>query len=158
MRGWSRVRRGALVVIVVAATAAAILPFARAAIAAAASLAIVALIAAQVMAWSGASRPAAPSAYERALERPEELPDRPPDLVELERTLGWGSYSRHDFDHRVRPVLERLHAYKQASSAEPRRAILDDEPLEPPASATADAGGRIDTATLARLIDRIEAH
>ena len=149
-------------VVLAAGVAAAMLPFARAAIAAAASLVIVALVAAQVIAWSGSLRATAPSAYERALKRPNELPERPPDLEELERALGWGSYSRRDFDHRVKPVLERLVSYKlmSAGGAEAHRPAGEGL-LEPERDASGTARGSqepwIDTPALARLLDRIEA-
>ncbi|HEX2236713.1 MAG TPA: hypothetical protein VHK89_10595, partial [Actinomycetota bacterium] len=65
-------------------------------------------------AWLGArladARAAAPSSFTMVARAPSRVTDRPPDLEALERTFGWGSYSRQDFDHRIRPVLVRLAA------------------------------------------------
>ena len=158
---WSRIRRAALVLALAAAVAAAMLPFARAAIAAAASLLFVALVAAQIIAWSTSLRPTGPRAYDRALQRPSESPERPSDLEELERALGWGSYPRRDFDHRVRPVLERMLAYRLSSSKGPSDgpARIVDRLLEEERGPHAGRSQErwIGTEALARVVDRIEA-
>ena len=161
MKRWSRVRRAALWIAVLAGIAGALLPFARGSIAAGAALMLVALVAGQVAVWSGSMRATGPSIYELARKRLGEPPERPEDLEQLERTLGWRVYSKRDFDHRVRPLLERLLTYKVLASrgAPPADAGNEiDELLRTDADATRSQpeGGRVATADLARLIGYIE--
>jgi hypothetical protein len=48
------------------------------------------------------------SAFDEALRVRAPEPVRPPDLVRLEGAFGWGTYEPREFDHHVRPVLQRL--------------------------------------------------
>ena len=107
-----RLRRAAVGTILVASGAALALPQLRAQIAVATCLTLFLVGATQAAGWSAGLRAARPSPFEEARVLTRVTPARPPDLEALERTLGWGSYARRDFDHRVRPVLRRLLAFK----------------------------------------------
>ena len=161
MTRWSRVRRASLWIAVLAAVAGLLLPFARASIVAGAALLVVALVAGQTIAWAGALRSPETSQYARALERHEEPTERPEDLEALERTLGWKWYSQRDFEHRVKPLLERLLVYKLMSSRGLERPGLG-ERLELPEPLALDEPSRsaerwADTTSIGRLLDRIES-
>ncbi|MFN2489264.1 MAG: hypothetical protein ABR529_05945 [Actinomycetota bacterium] len=104
--------------------------------------------------------------FDRPLAQRSWVPERPPDLVDLERTLGWQAYERRDFEHRVRPLLSRL----VAARLQERRGI---DPAERPealaaisprlADVLAETGDepqlpeRIDGALIDRLLDDVEA-
>jgi hypothetical protein len=161
-----RLRRATLWATVVAAGAAVVLPELRAQIAVGTCLALFVVGATHAASWSAGLRAAPPSAFDEARTLRRAAPGRPPDLEALERTLGWRSYGRRDFDHRVRPVLRRLLAFKVLAAhgvdpdADPAgaRAILPDDLawlLE--ASGADDDAGAIDTEHLESLVARIEA-
>jgi hypothetical protein len=104
--------RPLVAVALVAVPAAAVLPQWRATIAVGAALALLAAASVGLGAWLARARAATPSPFASVARSSARRTDRPPDLEVLERTLGWGSYSRRDFDHRIRPLLVRLVAFK----------------------------------------------
>ena len=56
--------------------------------------------------------PTGPSAFDRIATRPSPAAARPGDLERMERLLGWRSYSRQEFHHRVGPLLRDLTRYR----------------------------------------------
>ena len=163
MRRWSRVRRTAIWIGVLAGVTGALLPFARGAIAAGAALLLVTLVATQVSVWLGSLRVTSPSAYELARTHIQEPPERPEDLEQLERILGWRVYSRRDFDHRVKPLLERLLTYRLRASGRVLQTDVGDEidallsaEMGPPATPGHPDERRFATTDLARIIGHIE--
>jgi hypothetical protein len=149
-----------------ATTASLVLPGWRSVFAGAAALLVFTAIAGRLLAELTALRVLRPGPFDEALERPARSPERPPDLVRLERTLSWRVYSRRDFDHRVRPVLKRLVDYKLRSGhgiALERQPELAREKLPGGLRTLIDEpragefeGGVVDTDTVARLVDEIE--
>jgi hypothetical protein len=135
----------------------------RAALAAVAALLLFVTGAARVASWAMEHRPRSPTPFERMLGAVAWEPERPPDLVGLERTLSWRRYSRRDFHHRVRPVLRRLTAYKLLAvrgvdlEAEPQaaRALLPDDLRWLVGDDLPE--GVVTTAGIARMLDAIEA-
>jgi hypothetical protein len=109
-------RRAAVVVTVVTIAASLALPALRATIATGAGLVLLLVVAGHTVSWSASLRAPRPTMFERARAPHRELPARPPDLERLERLLGWRSYSSRDFNHRVRPLLLQLIAFKLKAS------------------------------------------
>ncbi len=76
-----------------------------------------------------ASSRARSSPFERMLLQAKLSPDRPLDLVRLERSAGWSAYQIDDFDSRLRPVLGRIVRHRLLdhhhidADADPARAI-----------------------------------
>jgi hypothetical protein len=119
--------------------------------------------AAVVRAWR--ARSSAPSPF-ASLESEALAPERPDDLVRLERMLGWKVYSRAEFGARVAPALARALGARVKKrfgvdvAAEPDRArglidqelwvLVDRSHLEP-------GDAPLDTDAIARLVDLIEA-
>ena len=107
------------------------------------------------------------SPFEHALEVGSERPDRPADLVRLERAMGLRAYSGRDFDHYVRPTLAGLVQYRLQA----RRGI--DPEREPDAARAAlsprlrglltplgpgeHTATRVEAAAVGAMIDEIEA-
>jgi hypothetical protein len=46
--------------------------------------------------------------FQSLLQQPKPRPVRPADLERIERLTGWVAYSRHDFNHRLRPLFTAL--------------------------------------------------
>ena len=128
-----------------------------------------------VLAWLGAGivgrlaavRSERAGRFERALEVADRRMERPADLVRMERSLAWRTYSTTEFDIRVRPVLCRLADYKLLErhgvdlAREPDRAH-DLLPERLRAFLTEERSAprpkdRIDAAEIALLVREIEA-
>ncbi|CAN5569405.1 hypothetical protein BH24ACT26_BH24ACT26_10890 [soil metagenome] len=161
----SRLLRTSAAIVTLALGAAIVLPPWRPVIAASAALLVFLVGTNHVAAQIASFRSARPSVFDQALAPPSGGPQRPPDLESLERMLGWKTYSRRDFDHRVRPVLYRLLAYRlsaarginletqrdAAAQALPAELVwLLDDAGAPPASS-------IDTAAIDRMLEAMDA-
>jgi hypothetical protein len=141
-----------------------VLPAWRAAIATVSVLALFAVTAIETV-WALSSGTRGRRDFTEIRPRVHEL-QRPPDLESLERTFGWKTYSRRDFDHRVRPLLVRLIEHRLIAS---RGITLAKQPLEARAALPEELRALIDgatpssaadpvtTARIARLLDAIEA-
>jgi hypothetical protein len=62
----------------------------------------------RVSAEAAAMRPPGGSEFDDALRPVRSERPRPDDLQRAERVLGWKRYSPDDFEHRIRPLLQRL--------------------------------------------------
>ena len=100
------------------------------------------------------------------LDTPIPAQQRPSDLADLERALGWRTYEEREFDRRVRPVLKRLllyrlrtrHGIDPSTDLRTTRRLLDPtlmELIEPPAASPERS--KRSTADISALMDRIEA-
>ena len=57
---------------------------------------------------AAAMRPPGESEFDEAMKRLGSARPRPEDLKRAERVFGWKRYSPEDFEHRIRPLLQRL--------------------------------------------------
>jgi hypothetical protein len=120
-----------------------------------------AFIRSRAIAWGRASP------FDDALEVRTEPPNRPADLLRLERAMGMRSYSAREFDHYVRPTLWSLarHRLQAAHGIDPERepdavrAVLPPPlwRLVAPHDRGTDAEERIGASAVAAMIDEIEA-
>jgi hypothetical protein len=105
-----------------------------------------------------------PSEFEQVLERPPGKSGRPPDLLRLERSLGWERYEARDFNVRVRPRLRALLEWRIKEvwgfdlDAQPE--IKDKLPAELsdlalPRPSLGETGLPLRTQDIARIVDRI---
>ena len=108
------------------------------------------------------------SYFDDSFLEPARTVARPADLTSLEKALGWRTYDRKDFEHRVVPVIRRL---ASARLLEHRGIDADDAPTEARAAlppglasvvfpATSDAGSmpqRIDGRLIEELLEEIES-
>jgi hypothetical protein len=62
----------------------------------------------RVRAEAAAMRPPGQSEFDEALRPVRSERPRPEDLQRAERVFGWKRYSADDFEHRIRPLLQRL--------------------------------------------------
>jgi hypothetical protein len=62
----------------------------------------------RVGAEASAMRPPGGSEFDDALRPVRSARPRPEDLQRAERVFGWKRYSPDDFEHRIRPLLQRL--------------------------------------------------
>jgi hypothetical protein len=83
-------------------------PGGRAAVAAGAVCALFLVGLTRLVAEAAALRPPRESEFDDAMARPRSERPRPEDLQRAERVFGWKRYSAEDFEHRIRPLLERL--------------------------------------------------
>jgi hypothetical protein len=75
--------------------------------------------------------------------------------VALERAFGWRNYSSDEFEHRIKPILVRLHSHvlaERGRSPEPS-SFRGDLALLAPDAATPDG---LDTRDIALIVDAIE--
>ena len=159
--------KSAIFLATVALIASLFLPAWRSLIATSALLLLFAVTALRIATSLSAARPEHPTPFELMSQTRVHRPERPPDLEGLERVLGWKTYSTRDFEHRVRPLLRRLVAYKLLAvhgirledHREAARAVLSDDLNRaidgPPVSPAPDSA--VTTDTIARLLDDIEA-
>ena len=93
------------------------------------------------------------SDFEDALRERRRTIVRPPDLVRLESSLGWGLYEPREFDHHVRPLLRQLIEHRARGAAvEPEL-----EALAGPTVAEDLYGEKIVTSDLDRITRKIES-
>ena len=101
-------RQAAAAIILIAAVVWLSWPGGRTAVAAGALCALFLVGLVRVSAEAAAMRPLGASEFDDVLRSvPSERP-RPEDLQRAERVFGWKRYSADDFDHRIRPLLQRL--------------------------------------------------
>jgi hypothetical protein len=161
-------RRAALVVAAVV-TGSVALPEWRASILTGGALLLFVLFAEELVGELSSLRAARSGVFEQALKASSYPPERPPDLIRLERLLGWKTYSPTDIDHRIRPVLRRLVAYKLRArhgidlERRPDIALRVLPPdlywlVSPSTAGEAIAGADevVTTAHIARVVDAIE--
>ena len=101
--------------------------------------------------------------FQRLLQERPSVEVRPADLERIERLTGWVAYSRHDFNHRLRPLFTGLIRRRLQMSRAidlPEGAPVPVELLPPDlALLMAPSGtlpGSITTADLGRALDGIE--
>jgi hypothetical protein len=107
-------------------------------------------------------RPPGASEFDDVLRSvPSERP-RPEDLQRAERVFGWKRYSADDFDHRIRPLLQRLIRVgvlarggsdpdRDPEAAANLQGLLRDVAVGPPAETSFDTRG------LEAIVEEIEA-
>ena len=101
-------RRAAAAIVVMAAVVWLSWPGGRTAVTAGALCALFLVGLVRVSAEAAAMRPAGGSEFDDALRPVRSERPRPEDLQRAERVFGWKRYSPDDFEHRIRPLLQRL--------------------------------------------------
>jgi hypothetical protein len=110
-------------------------------------------------------RATAPSPFNSLLRDSDHAAPRPSDLERIERLVSWQSYSQHDFDHRLRPMIvqlirHRLHISRGVELDDPRlfeRLSPELSALIAPQRSEDDRLGSVTTEDLIRALDEIEA-
>jgi hypothetical protein len=159
--------RALAAVLLVALCAALVFPTWRSHVAAGTAAMLFAVVAAGVARWTASLTPVQPTAYAALLRTRSRRRERPKDLEDLERSFGFGAYSRRDFDHRLGPVLRRLIAFKLQSGhgialdAEPQRALAVLPPnlagIVHASEPQPDDSTVLDSSYIEALLDAIEA-
>jgi hypothetical protein len=155
-------RQTAAAIVVMAAVVWLSWPGGRTAVAAGALCALFLVGLVRVSAEAAAMRPSVGSEFDDALRPVRSERPRPEDLQRAERIFGWKRYSPDDFEHRIRPLLQRLIRVgvlarggsgpagdPEAAASLPGR--LHDVAVGPPAQTS------IDTRGLDAIVDEIEA-
>lgn len=155
-------------VLVAASSATLVLPTAGETILRVALVALFGLALVELSAQSKSLRSPKESYFDRPRTRRPPQPERPRDLVKLERTLGWRAYDRQEFVHRVRPLLRRLvgvrlqerHGIDLGRHPDRARAVLAPELAEivvSPTGEETDLPDGVDAELVDRLLAQIEA-
>jgi hypothetical protein len=112
----------------------------------------------RVSAEATAMRPPGGSEFDDALRPVRSERPRPEDLQRAERVFGWKRYSSDDFEHRIRPLLQRLIrvGVLARGGSDPEAAAhlpgsLRDVAVGPPAQTSFDTRG------LDAIVEEIEA-
>jgi hypothetical protein len=101
-------RQAAAAIVVVAAVVWLSWPGGRTAVTAGALCALFLVGLVRVSAQAAAMRPPGGSEFDDVLRPVRSERPRPEDLQRAERVFGWKRYSADDFEHRIRPLLQRL--------------------------------------------------
>jgi hypothetical protein len=155
-------RQSAAAIVFIAAVVWLSWPGGRTAVAAGAFCALFLVGLVRVSAEAAAMRPPGGSEFDEALRPVRSERPRPEDLQRAERVFGWKSYSADDFEHRIRPHLQRLIRVgvlarggsdpagdPEAAASLPSR--LNDVAVGPPAETS------FDTRDLEGIVGEIEA-
>jgi len=106
-----------------------------------------------------------PSRFDAALATAPKPCPRPEDLVRLEHSLGWRTYSPRDFDYEVRPLLRDLilHGARSRRGIElladvhVASGVIDDELIDLVAGKPVELyGDRVRTTDIDRCLKKIE--
>ena len=101
-------RQAAAAIVAVAAVAWLSWPGGRTAVAAGGLCALFLVGLVRVSAQAAALRPPGGSEFDDVMRPVRSARPRPEDLQRAERVFGWKRYSPDDFEHRIRPLLQRL--------------------------------------------------
>jgi hypothetical protein len=155
-------RQAAAAIVVVAAVVWLSWPGGRTAVTAGALCALFLVGLVRVSAQAAAMRPPGGSEFDDVLRPVRSERPRPEDLQRAERVFGWKRYSADDFEHRIRPLLQRLirlgvlarggsDPAHDTEAAAHLPGPLRDVAVGPPAQTT------IDTRGLEAIVEEIEA-
>jgi hypothetical protein len=106
------------------------------------------------------------SRFEAALATGPKPRARPEDLVRLEHSLGWRSYSPRDFDYEVRPLLRELIVHRARSrrgiellpDTRTGAGVIDEELIDLASGKSVEElyGGTVNTNDISRCLRKIE--